>query len=118
MNELEVQRKMINPKAYTEVNEIIKSIPNEVKEKIPEDIRKTIDYNSDKNYYFTFDDFEKIELLEDTKKILSVLYTDYFSTEDERKVIMEKEKIIERQKEQEKRQKYPIDFLKNRKIKF
>ena len=54
---------MINPKAYTEVNEIIKSIPNEVKEKIPEDIRKTIDYNSDKNYYFTFDDFEKIELL-------------------------------------------------------
>lgn len=108
---------MINPKAYTEVNEIIKSMPEEIKEKIPEDIRKTINYNSDKNYYFTFDDFEKLELLEDTKKILSVLYTDYFSTENEKKVILEKEKIIEIQKEQAKRQKYPIDFLKNRKSK-
>lgn len=108
---------MINPKAYTEVNEIIKSIPNEIQEKIPEDIRKTIDYNSDKNYYFTFESFEKSELLEDTKKILSVLYTDYFSTKNEKEVILEKEKIIERQKEQVKRQKYPIDFLKNREIK-
>ena len=107
---------MINPKAYTEVNEIIKSMPEEMKDKIPEDIRKTIDYNSDKNYYFTFDDFEKSELLEDTKKILSVLHTDYFATENERKAILAKERLIEIQREKKKQQEYPSDFMKNRKI--
>lgn len=107
---------MINPKAFTEINEIIKSIPEEIKENIPEDIKKTIAYNSDKNYHFTFDSFEKTELLEDTKKILSVLYTDYFSTENERKVILAKERLIEIQREKKKQQKYPSNFMENRKI--
>lgn len=107
---------MINLKAYTEVNEIIKSMPDEIKEKIPEDIRKTVDYNSDKNYKFTFDSFEKTELLEDTKKILSVLYTDYFATENERKVILAKERLIEMQRDKEKQKNYPLDFMKNKKF--
>lgn len=107
---------MINPIAYTEINVIIKNLPKEMQEKIPEDIRKTIEYNSDKNYYFTFDSFEKTELLEDTKKILSVLYTDYFATENERKVILAKERLIEIQKDRKKQQEYPSDFMKNRKI--
>lgn len=107
---------MINKKAYTEINEIIKSFPKEMQEKIPENLRKTIDYNSDKNYYFTFDSSEKTELLEDTKKILSVLYTDYLATESERKVILAKERLIEIQKDRKKQQEYPSDFMKKRKI--
>lgn len=107
---------MINKKAYTEINEIIKSFPKEMQEKIPEDLRKTIDYNSDKNYHFTFDSFEKTELLEDTKKNLSVLYTDYFATENERKVILAKERLIEIQREKKKQQEYPSDFMENRKM--
>lgn len=107
---------MINPKAYTQVSELIKLMPKEIKEKIPKDIRETIDYNSDKDYYFHFDKLEESSLLEDTKKILSVLYTDYFSTEEERKVILNKERLIEIQKEQSKQQKYPIDIFKNMKF--
>ena len=51
----------------------------------------------DKNYIFNSQnkDLENIELLEDTEKILSVLYTDYFSTEEEKEIILNKEKMLE-----------------------
>lgn len=106
---------MLNPKAYKEVNEIIKNLPTEMQDKIPKDIRKDIEYNCDKNYSFSIDNLKELKLLKDTEKILSVLYTDYFSTEKERKVIVAKELLIEAQKEKEKQKNYPLDFMKNRK---
>lgn len=104
---------MINAKAYTEVNEIIKSMPQEMQNQIPETLRKTIEYNMDPNYPFEIEDFEELDLLEDTEKVLSVLYTDYFATPEERQVILAKEKQLENRKNLEKQEKYPADFMKS-----
>ena len=70
----------------------------------------------DKSYEFYVEesDLEDVELLEDTEKILSVIYTDYLASEEERKIIHEKEKAIRLQKEKISREKYPADFMKNR----
>lgn len=104
---------MLDTKAYNEVNAIIKIMPREMQEKIPENLRKTIEFNQDKNYKFNIDEtnIENIEFLEDTEKILSVLYTDYFASEEERKIILNKEKTLELKKEQDKKQKYSNNLL-------
>jgi len=78
-------------KAYSEVYEIINMLSAEEKTKIPEKWHELIETKRDKEYKFDARD-EDIKLLEDTEKILSVLYTDYLATEDERKIIQAKEK--------------------------
>ena len=100
---------MLQSKAYTEVYYIISKMPDEMKNKIPEKIINNIKNRMDKKYKFHIpnDDFENVELLEDTEKILSVLYTDYFSTEEEREVILYKEKMIEEEKRKEFKDKLP-----------
>ena len=65
---------MINPKAYTEVYEIIKHMPKYMKEKIPKNLIQSIEENMDKNYKVDVEDLEECELLEDTEKLLSVIY--------------------------------------------
>ena len=88
---------MLSSKAYAEVYYIINQMSEKMKNKIPESIIKNIKERMDKNYIFNSEnkDLENIELLEDTEKILSVLYTDYFSTEEEKEIILNKEKILE-----------------------
>lgn len=87
---------MLNSKAYTEVYYIINQMSEELKSKIPEKFIKNIESKMDKDYdfYMEDDDYENTELLEDTEKILSVIYTDYLATEEEREVILNKEKIL------------------------
>lgn len=87
---------MIDSKAYTEVYYIINEMSDELKTKIPQNIIKNIKEKMDNNYQFNIEnkDVENIKLLEDTEKILSVLYTDYIATEYERKIIKAKEKIL------------------------
>lgn len=89
---------MLNPKAYTEVFYIINEMSEEMKNKIPEKILKNIENRMDKNYEFLIEDIENIELLDDTEKILSVLYTDYFATNEEKEVIINKENILKQRK--------------------
>lgn len=87
---------MLNSKAYTEVYYIINQMSEELKSKIPEKFIKNIESKMDKDYefYMEDDDYENAELLEDTEKILSVIYTDYLATEEEREIILNKEKIL------------------------
>lgn len=93
---------MLDRRAYTEVYEIITQMSDELREKIPKEVRKAIEEQRDRNYVFFIDEeVEEIELLEDTEKILSVLYTDYLATEEEKKVIREKEKILAQRKKEE-----------------
>jgi len=87
---------MLDKRAYTEAFYIINEMSDELKRKIPEEIIKNIECKMEKNYQFNIDDnIEDAELLEDTEKILSVLYTDYLSTEEEREIIKNKEKSLE-----------------------
>ena len=90
----------MNSKAYTEVNFIINEMSNELSNKIPKEIKEMIKEKMDETYEFYIDDeeWEEKELLEDTEKILSVLYTDYIANEEEKKVILNKEKIIMQKK--------------------
>lgn len=91
---------MLDKKAYTEVFYIINEMSEEMRSKIPDKILKNIQARMDKEYKFYVDEdnIENIELLDDTEKILSVLYTDYFATYEERKIILNKEKIIKNAK--------------------
>ena len=88
----------MDSRAYTEVNYIINEMSNEMKSKIPSKILKNIGDRMDKNYDFHIEveDFENAELLEDAEKILSVLYTDYLASEEEKAVIKNKEKMLEK----------------------
>lgn len=93
----------MDSKAYTEVNYLINEMSEEMKNKIPISILKNIQNRMDKSYNFTIknEDFENVKLLDDTEKILSVLYTDYFATEEEKEVIQNKERILENKKREE-----------------
>ena len=81
-----------NRKALTEVYEILQAYEDDIDE-IPEKYMYVIEDNMDKDYIFSTEDLENIELLEDTKKILTYLYTNFLSTHEERTVLKQIEKI-------------------------
>ncbi len=82
----------VNRKALTEVYEILQAYEDDIDE-IPEKYMYVIKDNMDKDYIFSTEDLENIELLEDTKKILTYLYTNFLSTPEERTVLKQIEKI-------------------------
>lgn len=82
----------VNRKALTEVYEILQAYEDDIDE-IPEKYMYVIEDNMDKDYIFSTEDLENIELLEDTKKILTYLYTNFLSTPEERTVLKQIEKI-------------------------
>ena len=105
----------MDAKAYTEVYNIITLMSDEYKEKIPNKIIEAIKYKMDKSYDFNIDidNIENIELMEDTEKILSVIYTDYLSSQHERRIIKNKEKIIMLKDEERNKQRYSNDVFTN-----
>lgn len=108
---------MIDSKAYTEVFYIINSMSAGMREKIPLNIRKNIERKMDKNYKFSIDkNIKSIPLLADTEKLLSVLYTDYFATNEERIIIKNKEKSEYEKLENLKRRQYDLNVFKKNTI--
>lgn len=104
---------MINSKAYTQVYYIIQNMSEDLRKKIPKELINIIEKNMDNKY--KIDNIEKLDLLEDTQKILSVIYTDYIATNEERLIIKNKEKIINSTIEEEKRSIYDINIFKEEK---
>jgi len=83
----------LDRQALKQAYEIINA-DEEMVEKIPNKLRWIISDNMDKSYDFdVFDVDEASELKEDTRKILTFLYTNYLSTEEERKVLKQLEKL-------------------------
>lgn len=106
--------KLLMPKAYVEVLEILKYIPMEEYNKIPTEIIENMQLNADKKYKYIvthFDNFQEQEMLKETETILAVLFRDYWATEVERNKILEKEKYDLNVLEQEKREKYNPDEI-------
>ena len=92
----------VNRKALTEVYEILQEYEDDIDE-IPEKYMYVIEDNMDRDYIFSTEDLENIELLEDTKKILTYLYTNFLSTPEERTILKQLEKIqYEKSQEQNK----------------
>ena len=106
-------------KAYKEVVEILKYVPEESVKKIPQEMRNMFEMKMDKNYVFAIDidkPFEKQELLDETKAILANLFRDYWATDYQRERILAKEKYDLELLEEEKRKKYnPDDLFKKKK---
>lgn len=110
--------KLLIPKAYVEVLEILKYIPMSDYNKIPSEIIENIQLNANKEYKYRvthFDDFQEQEMLKETETILAVLFRDYWATEEQRKKILDKEKHDFNVLEEEKRKIYNPDniFKKN-----
>ena len=61
---------------------------------------------------------EEQEMLDTTKVILSIIYRDYWATEEQRQVILEKEKYERALEEKEKIEKYgtSIEFQSNKEV--
>ena len=105
-------------KAYKEVVEILKYVPEESVNKIPTELLETFRENMDKDYRFIVDvekSFEEQNILDETKAILANIFRDYWATEQQRERIIEKENKDREIDEARKREKYnPNDLFKNR----
>ncbi len=82
------------PKAYKEVIEIIKYIPKNDFDKIPKEVIESMYKESDREYNFSidFNNFMNQKILYETELILATFFRDYWATEEQRKVILAKER--------------------------
>ena len=105
-------------KAYKEIVEILKYVPEESVNKIPKEMRDMFEAEQLKTYNFQIDTkktFEEQELLEETKAILANIFRDYWATDYQKARIIEKENQDREGWERQKREKYnPNDIFKNR----
>lgn len=105
-------------KAYKEIVEILKYVPEESVNKIPKEMRDMFEAEQLKTYNFQIDtekNFEEQELLEETKAILANIFRDYWATDYQKARIIEKENQDREEWERQKKEKYnPNDIFKNR----
>ena len=105
-------------KAYKEIVEILKYVPEESVNKIPKEMRDMFEAEQLKTYNFQIDtekSFEEQELLEETKAILANIFRDYWATDYQKARIIEKENQDREEWERQKREKYnPKDIFNNR----
>ena len=80
-------------KALAEVYNVLIRLDKENFDKIPKEMIEAIKNNMDTDYEVEWSEIEKGNLLEDTEKILSVLYTDYLATPEEKNIIMQLENL-------------------------
>ena len=75
-------------KALAEVYNILVMLDREKFEKIPANVINGIHDNMDLSYDVELEKIEDGEILEDTEKILSVIYTDYLATPEEKEIVL------------------------------
>ena len=102
--------------AYTEVLDILKYISKEDYEKIPKSKIKVFEENSNKNYSFKYDvdkTLEEQNVSEIARMIIAILCRDYWTTNEQRYIIIKKQR--EAREEQERQIRERIE--QNRQIK-
>ena len=107
-------------KAYKEVIEILKYVPQESVNKIPQTMLDTFKAKMDVNYDFKVDinkSFEEQQLLDETNAILANIFRDYWATPYQKERIEAKEKYDRQKAEEEKRAQYnPDDIFRKKEI--
>ncbi len=105
-------------KAYKEVVEILKYLPEENVNKIPKELIDTLNSQMDINYNFKVDlekSFENQKILDETKAIFAIIFRDYWATSQQKERIKAKENYDRQIEEEEKRNKYnQYDMFKNK----
>lgn len=107
----------IYTKAYKEVFEILKYLPEESLKKIPKEMLEMFEKKMDTDYKFKVDmnkSFEEQNLLDETKAILANIFRDYWATPYQRERIEAKEKYDRQKIEEEKKSKYNPDEIFNK----
>ena len=85
--------KSFDRRALAEVYNVLIMLNKENFDKIPKKMIQAIKNNMDTEYDVQWNEIENGNLLEDTEKILSVLYTDYLATPEEKNIIMQLENL-------------------------
>lgn len=103
-------------RAYTEVIEILKYLPEEEYSKIPIERINFYKENMDKNYDFKFDsniELEKQNISKEANAVFVLLFNDYFANNKQKEILKKLLKQNELKLEKEKREKYNPDNLFN-----
>ncbi len=108
----------INKRVFSEVIEVLNNSEKEIQEKIPQKFINFLNENKDENYIPSInfsDEHWEDSVEDDTRAMLALIYRDYIISEDERKTLINEEKIEQRKIEEELREKYNPDniFKKN-----
>lgn len=107
------------PKAYVEVDEILKQLPYDEFKRIESDFVNMIRNKKDTNYIFKLDSSKTLEeqkILKETKAILAYVFMNYLGTEEEVKKIRKKFREESLRIEEEKKKIYQINVFDNKKI--
>lgn len=108
-------------KAYTELLEILKYVSKSSLEKIPKENLEMYELNRDKNYNYEYNnnlEFEEQKMSKLTRILIANIYIQYWASEEERKVLKQRDKEELEKIEIEKRNMYNPDnlFANRRKI--
>ena len=101
-------------KAFVELNEIINHLNTNLKNKIPKKTLEAIKNSGDKNYQFKYDNTQRLskqKLLPETISLLSIIYSDYLCSEEEKKKWDEYDKFTLQKQEELKQKKYNANNL-------
>ena len=101
-------------KAFVELNEIINHFNTNLKNKIPTKTLEAIRNTGDKNYKFQYDNTQSLanqKLLPETISLLSIIYSDYLCSEEEKKKWDEYDKFTLQKQEELKQKKYNANNL-------
>ena len=107
-------------KASVELLVIIKHMTKELRSKIPDEIIKGLESAKDRNYQYNYDEslplYEQ-NILNETKSLLSIIYSRYLCSEEEKEKWKEYDKFYLKKQEEEKSKLYESDpkkILKSR----
>lgn len=81
--------------AFTEVNEILKYLNEDLLKKIPKEFIENIKENMSTSYILKYDNTKGIneqEIKQETRAILSIIYRNYICNEDIKKEIIQKDR--------------------------
>lgn len=101
-------------KAYREIYEILKYVPKSEFEKLPTEFINFIERNMARTYDYKVEniqDFEKQEMLEETRIILAILYRDYWAEPEKKQEIITRDKKQIKEKEESDKQKYNMEAV-------
>ena len=100
--------------AYSEVLEILKYIPAEDYNKIPKNKIELFEVNSNIHYNFNYNPNKTLDeqgVSKIAKGIIAILFRDYWATELQRKIIIEKQNYDRIKLEEKKKEKYNPDNI-------
>lgn len=107
-------------KAYVETIELLKYFSIEQVKKIPEEKLKVFLKFKDESYIYKVDEtksFFEQDMMPETKAIFTILFEDYWATDEQREALKQKEKEAFKELEDKKRNLYnPDNLFKNKKV--